>query len=77
MAGRIVNVEWDFEGVGVFTKSKQTIPIGPEISTNEMYTFKQPGTYFAAVRVTSQRNGDRSTPYGLIQNLASVRVVVK
>ena len=76
-AGRIVKVEWDFEGVGVFTKSKQKVAMGPKISTKETYTFKQPGTYFPVVRVTSQRNGDGSTPYGLIQNIASIRVVVK
>jgi hypothetical protein len=77
MAGRIVNVEWDFEGVGSFTKGKQTIPISHEISLNERYTFKKPGTYFPVVRVTSQRNGDPSTPFGLIQNLAAVRVVIR
>jgi hypothetical protein len=77
MAGQIVNVEWDFEGVGTFTKSKQKIYIGHEISLNEKYTFTKPGTYFPVVRVTSQRNGDPGTPFGLIQNIASIRVVVR
>jgi hypothetical protein len=77
MAGQIVNVEWDFEGIGTFTKSKQKIPIGHEISLNEKYTFTKPGTYFPVVRVTSQRNGDPGTPFGLIQNIASIRVVVQ
>jgi hypothetical protein len=40
------------------------------------HTYPEPGTYFPVVRVTSQREGDRDTPYGLIQNLARVRVVV-
>lgn len=77
MAGQIVNVEWDFEGVGSFTKGKRTIRIDDEVSLNEKYIFKKPGTYFPVVRVTSQRNGDPGTPFGQIQNLASVRVVVR
>jgi hypothetical protein len=38
--------------------------------------FTQPGTYFPVVRVTSQGDGDPTSPFELIQNLASVRVVV-
>ncbi len=77
MAGEIVSVEWDFEGVGTFTTGKQPIHIGHQISVNGKYTFSKPGTYFPVVRVTSQRNGDPGTPFGLIQNLASVRIVVR
>ena len=36
----------------------------------------RPGTYFAALRATSQREGDPDTPHTRIQNLARVRVVV-
>ena len=42
---------------------------------HETYTFTKPGTYFPVVRVTSQRHGNTTTPYGLIQNLASIRVI--
>ncbi len=77
MAGKIVKVEWDFEGVGRFTTSKRPIHISPEVSLHENHAFNKPGTYFPVVRVTSQRDGDASTPFGLIQNLASARVVVK
>jgi hypothetical protein len=46
------------------------------VKVKTSYKFTQPGTYFVTVRVASQRNGDTNTPYGLIQNLAQVRVVV-
>ena len=74
--GAIVNVQWDFEGTGTFDVTSPLSHIGPEVNLQETYTFTQPGTYFPVVRVTSQRNGDTTTPFGLIQNLAAVRIVV-
>jgi hypothetical protein len=74
--GRIVQVEWDFLGAGNYTVTTQLTHIGPVIKVTTTYTFTQPGTYFPAVRVASQQNGDPNTPFGLIQNLARVRVVV-
>jgi hypothetical protein len=74
--GDIVKVEWDFQGTGSFSASTLT-HIGPVVNLHESYTFTQPGTYFPVVLVTSQRDGNADAPYaGLIQNLASVRVVV-
>ncbi len=73
--GDIVKVEWDFQGTGTFS-STQLNHISPVVHLHATYTFTQPGTYFPVVRVTSQRNGDTTTPFGLIQNLASVRIVV-
>jgi hypothetical protein len=35
-----------------------------------------PGTYFPAVRVVANRNGDQTSPYARIQNLARARIVV-
>ena len=40
------------------------------------YAYSKPGTYFAVLRVFSQRQGDAKTPYARIQNIARVRVVV-
>jgi hypothetical protein len=74
--GKIVQVEWDFEGVGSFAVPSPLTQIGPVLNLDATHTFTQPGTYFPVVRVTSQRDGDTSTPYSLIQNLARVRVVV-
>jgi hypothetical protein len=74
--GQIVKVEWDFQGTSNYSASSALKHIGPVVNVKATYTFSQPGTYFPVVRVTSQRNGDPDTPYGLIQNLARVRVVV-
>ena len=39
--------------------------------------FANPGTYFVAVRVKSQRDGDKSEPFTQIKNVDRVRVVVE
>ncbi|MET0887231.1 MAG: PKD domain-containing protein, partial [Mycetocola sp.] len=73
--GKIVNVEWDFEGTGDYpaaTPTKSPVLKG----LTKKHTFSEPGTYFATVRVTSQRDGDASTPFTRVQNLDRVRVVV-
>jgi len=74
-AGKIVKVEWDFEGDGHFTA--QPVSIGHESAFKEVHRFVRPGTYFPVVRVTAQRDGDANTPFGLVQNLASMRVTVR
>ncbi len=76
-AGSIVGVEWDFEGAGdypVTERLKDTKRTHLKVKTT--YTFSESGTYFPAVRVTSQRQGDAQTPYARIQNIGRVRVVV-
>jgi hypothetical protein len=73
--GKITKVEWDLEGTGNFT-TQPPQAVSPVEHISNSYTFTTPGTYFATVRVTAQRNGDTSTPYTLVQNLATVRVVV-
>lgn len=76
-SGKIVRTEWDFEGSGDFTAGAAKAPVGQMVRVAETHAFAKPGVYFPVVRVTSQRNGDTHTPFGLIQNLASVRVVVR
>jgi hypothetical protein len=75
--GKIVRVEWDYAGSGTFNVRRPLTSISSTVSSSETHTFTRPGTYFPVVRVASHRNGDTTTPYGLIQNLASVRVVVE
>jgi len=75
-AGKIVQVEWDFLGAGNYTVTTQLTHIGSVVKVTATYTFTQPGTYFPAVRVASQQDGNPNTPFGLIRNLAKVRVVV-
>jgi hypothetical protein len=76
-AGKIVKAEWDFDGASRFTVRRPLVRIGRKVELDESYTYTQPGTYFPVVRVTSERSGDANTPFGLVQNLARVRVVVR
>lgn len=49
---------------------------GTRLTVRATHTFATPGTYFPVLRATSQRDGDRATPYARVQNLDRVRVVV-
>ncbi|MFX1284510.1 MAG: PKD domain-containing protein [Promethearchaeota archaeon] len=73
--GSIVGVEWDFEGAGDYPVSER-IKAKKKVKVKTTYTFSKSGTYFPAVRVISQRQGDSQTPYTRIQNISRVRVVV-
>ncbi|WP_325230456.1 hypothetical protein [Sphingobium sp.] len=77
-AGTIVSAEWDFEGDGRFSVSAR-LPAGSPSSVRltARYAFTRPGVYFPALRVASERHGDRATPFARIQNLGRVRVVVR
>jgi hypothetical protein len=75
--GKIVKVEWDFEGQGSYTANAPLDRVESTLNLAQEYTFSKPGTYFPVVRVTSQREGDTSAPFRLVQNLASVRVLVR
>ena len=46
------------------------------VKVKTSYTFSKNGTYFPAIRVTSQRQGDSETPHTRIRNIGRVRVVV-
>jgi hypothetical protein len=77
-AGALVKVEWDFEGAGDYP----VVDTGADGAIDRYrsivrHAFDTPGTYFPAVRVTAQRQGDTSTPHGRILNLGRVRVVVR
>lgn len=74
--GDVVDAEWDFEGAGQYPVRADIATIGPTVRLDATHTYDQPGTYFAALRATSQREGDPDTPHTRIQNLARVRVVV-
>ena len=39
-------------------------------------SYDKPGTYFAAVRIASNRNGDAADPYTQVLNLDRVRIIV-
>lgn len=75
-AGRIVAAEWDFNGVGSF----ESQPCGPArraLEVRATHAYNAPGTYYPGLRATAQRQGDGTTPFGRIQNLGRMRVVVR
>ena len=82
VTGTLVSMEWDFEGTGTFPDLRHIAPSqenasGTKVRLTATHAFAKPGTYFAIVRVTSQRNAQTATPFGRIQNIARVRVVVQ
>jgi hypothetical protein len=75
--GRVVSAQWDFEGTGTYPDSAGLgDPTSETVHLTATHTFTNPGTYFSALRVASQREGDPSTPFARSMNLSRVRVVV-
>ncbi len=77
--GVVTMAEFDFEGAGDFPVPADFEFLsldGASVSVKASYAFSAPGTYFPALRATSQRQGDASTRFARIQNLGRVRVVV-
>lgn len=80
--GKVVAAEWDFEGEGTFPvaqeiKASDSAGSGTRVKFAISHAFTKPGTYFPALRATSQRDGDVKTPFARISNLGRVRVVVR
>ena len=80
--GKIVAAEWDFDGEGKFPvvqkiDASNATASGTTVNLTMTHVFSKAGTFFPALRATSQRDGDAHTPYGRIPNLGRVRVVVK
>jgi hypothetical protein len=78
-AGTIVGAAFDFDGSGDFA---DVVPFDNEATSYTSRTvtasheFAEPGTYFPALLVTSQRRGQMDDPFARIDNLGRVRVVV-
>jgi hypothetical protein len=78
-AGSLVAAEWDFEGAGdypIFENFDETNSSQTRVTLKFTYAYSKPGTYFPALRASSQRQGDTSTQYARVQNLGRARVVV-
>jgi hypothetical protein len=75
--GQVVKAEWDFEGAGDYPVAGEikTNASGAQATTAATHTFSKRGTYFPALRASSQRKPD-NTSYARIENLGRVRVVV-
>lgn len=77
-AGTIIAAAWDFDGNGTFAeKAKLPASASATATLATTHSFPAAGTYFVTIKVESERNGDASSPYARIPNLARVRVVVK
>jgi hypothetical protein len=78
-AGSVVAAEWDYEGAGDFPASEKFTDAKnlKSVKVKSSHSFSKPGTYFPALRASSQRQGDAQAQYALVQNLGRVRVVVK
>lgn len=74
--GRVVAVEWDFEGRGTWAERDEQFTPAVSVVRRTEHRYRFPGTYFGAVRVTSSTDPDRAAPFGRMANLARVRVVV-
>jgi hypothetical protein len=75
-AGDVVAAEWDFAGTGSFPDSARVDSPQHLVRLSATHAYGEPGTYFPVIRATSQRDGDAQTPYGRVQNIARVRVVL-
>jgi len=74
-AGVVVKAEWDFEGAGEYPVVSEIKPQS-RVALTTKHAFSKPGTYFPALRITSNRQSDARSPYAQVQNLGRVRVVV-
>jgi hypothetical protein len=74
--GKVVAADWDFDGSGQFTKHSQVRPGQSAISVSIDHAFDAPGTYFAVLRATAQRESARGSPYAHLQNLDRTRIEV-
>jgi hypothetical protein len=76
--GKFVSADWDFEGLGAYPDAAEFVePTSDPVCLTTTHVYSHPGTYFPAVRVTSQREGDAKTPFAGSQNLSRVRLIVK
>ena len=75
--GKIIGVAWDFDGSGQFAFEHDGVDgSSSSVKLTTTHTFDAPGTYFPAVRVTSERDGLLDATLGRMENLDRVRVVV-
>jgi hypothetical protein len=77
-AGKIIALEWDFDGTGGFACADGTVDgTLSAVAVTATATYANPGTYFATARVTAHREGDMAASTRRVENLASVRIVVR
>ncbi|WP_425826640.1 Tat pathway signal sequence domain protein [Streptomyces fractus] len=73
--GSVVAAAWDLDGTGAFAAVEAIAP-GPRVVLERREAFAEPGTHFVTLRASAHRAADRDTPFGRLDTLARVRVVV-
>lgn len=83
-AGEVTFVDYDFEEVREIPRRDAFSVIGsftraaPGRAVSEVeHIYEKPGTYFASVRVKSERCGDAADPFTQVRNLARARIIVE
>ncbi|MDW8803400.1 Tat pathway signal sequence domain protein [Streptomyces scabiei] len=74
-AGKVVAVQWDLDGDGMFPVTEDVTP-AERVRAERCHAFSSPGTHFVTVRVRAEREGDASALFTRVDNIARVRVVV-
>jgi hypothetical protein len=80
--GQVVAAAWDFNEADGSNYPAGDQPAGtltpaPAVDLEATHSYSAPGTYFVTLKGTSQRQGNPSSPVGLIDNIDRVRVVVQ
>ncbi|WP_217808903.1 PKD domain-containing protein [Enterococcus sp. 12E11_DIV0728] len=75
-SGKIVSVEWDCLGNGDYSASNLS-KVSEKVIDNKTFKYNKAGTYYAAVKVTSNRDSNSNSSFSKVQNIDHVRVVVK
>ncbi|MEU5755052.1 hypothetical protein [Streptomyces sp. NPDC047829] len=73
--GRVVRVQWDLDGDGVYEIDDVVEPAS-RLVLDRHHTYAEPGTHFPTVRVAAQRAAGPKTVFGRIDNAARARIVV-
>jgi hypothetical protein len=75
--GKIIQVFWDFDGSGEYAFEHDEVDgSSSSLRLGTTHAFDAPGTYFPAVRVVAERDGNMDAVLGRMENLDRVRVVV-
>ncbi len=76
--GSVVAENWDFEGTGDYAvEAALSATTSATVHFNATNVYHAPGTYYPALRATSQRQGDPDDEYAGIHNLGRAAVVVE
>lgn len=78
-AGSLTRAEWSFEGEQDYPHQGvlKLRDGGQRADILAEHTYGEPGTYFAVIRVSSERNGDKDAIFTQVRNLERVRIIVE